>query len=221
MSAVSEWIVREYFEALGFLVRQPVKYQVVARSKRAEEEIDLVVSNPAANGEPASKRLLWAASDLRHVARAVVSIRGWHTESFTPGVLEMSPEIFRFTEDEVVRIARRLLGDGPIARILCVPTLPPPGAALDKAREMLSARGVDGVLSFRTILLELTARVDVNRHYEKSDLLQVLRLLKNYGLLQTPQLPLFARRAHPAGTRRPGAGDRPPTDAGDAAGAKA
>ena len=32
MASVNEWIVREYLEALGFLVRQPRKYQVMARA---------------------------------------------------------------------------------------------------------------------------------------------------------------------------------------------
>ena len=48
MSAVNEAIVREYFESLGFLVRQPRKYQVSARPKHIEEEVDLLVVNPAA-----------------------------------------------------------------------------------------------------------------------------------------------------------------------------
>ena len=47
MSAIDEGIVREYFEQNGFLVRQARKYQVSSRRKLAEEEIDLVVCNPA------------------------------------------------------------------------------------------------------------------------------------------------------------------------------
>ena len=47
MSAIDEGIVREYFEQNGFLVRQPRKYQVAARRKTGDEEVDLVVFNPA------------------------------------------------------------------------------------------------------------------------------------------------------------------------------
>ena len=39
MSAIDEGIVREYFEQNGFLVRQPRKYQVVARRKTGDEEV--------------------------------------------------------------------------------------------------------------------------------------------------------------------------------------
>ena len=45
MAAVSEWIVREYFEWLGYLVSQPRKHVVPGRQKTAEEEVDLVVLN--------------------------------------------------------------------------------------------------------------------------------------------------------------------------------
>ena len=44
MSAVSETIVREYFELHGFLVRQQRKY--VAPTRREDEEIDFFVMNP-------------------------------------------------------------------------------------------------------------------------------------------------------------------------------
>ena len=47
MAATDEGIVREYFEQNGFLVRQARKYQVQSRRKAAEEEIDLIVFNPA------------------------------------------------------------------------------------------------------------------------------------------------------------------------------
>ena len=44
MSAVSETIVREYFEMHGFLVRQHRKY--VAPTRREDEEIDFYILNP-------------------------------------------------------------------------------------------------------------------------------------------------------------------------------
>ena len=47
MAAIDEGIVREYFEQNGFLVRQMRKYQVQARRKTSDEEIDLLVYNPA------------------------------------------------------------------------------------------------------------------------------------------------------------------------------
>jgi hypothetical protein len=56
---------------------------------------------------------------------------------------------------------------------------------------VLRAKGVDAVIPFRTILADLIARVEVNRNYQKSDLLQAIRILKNYDFFKGPQLELF------------------------------
>ncbi len=193
MSAVSEWIVREYFEALGFLVHQPRKYGVSARPKRPEEEIDLLVVKPTAQ-QKLSDEMIWTSDDLKHVARAIVGVRGWHTDLFSPAVLETSPEIFRFAEEESVRRVSRSLGEGGVAKILCLPGLSSTDDLKKRSLEILKAKGIDGVLSFPTMLWELMERIEVTKNYEKSDLLQILRILKNYDLLKDPQLELFRRK---------------------------
>lgn len=203
MSAVSEWIVREYFESLGFLVRQPRKYQVSARPKQVEEEIDLLVVNPTVTEHRQPESALWGAAELRHVGRAVVGVRGWHTERFSPAVIELSPEIFRFAESTSVKNIIREMGPGPVAKVLCLPELPAAPAARDKATELLKSKGVDGVILFRTMLLDLAARVDSNKNYEKSDLLQILRILKNYDLLKDAQMELFKKRRSKSEIRIP------------------
>ena len=77
MSSVNEWIVGEYLEALGFLVRQPRKYQVVARSKGLHEEVDLLAVNPSAQaGAARPETMLWSGRELAQVACAVVTVRG-------------------------------------------------------------------------------------------------------------------------------------------------
>jgi hypothetical protein len=195
VSAVSEWIVREYFESHGFLVRQPRKYQVSARPKQMEEEIDLLVVNPVVTESKMPEAMLWTASDLKQVPRAIVGVRGWHTERFSPAVIELSPEIFRFADNSAVRNVLREMGAGPVAKILCLPALPPSGAERDRALILFKEKGIDGVLLFRTMLLDLAAHVDVNKNYEKSDLLQMLRILKNYDLLKDAQMDLFRKKS--------------------------
>ena len=193
MSAVDETIVREYFEAHGFLVCQRRKYVVQARQKTADEEINLIVVNPraAAGGPPAEFEI--DSVGLGRIARAIVAVKGWHTEVFAPGVLAHQPKIFRFVEKRVVEEAQRLVGDSGLVKILIVPGLPRDAKTREKSIELLRAKGVDCVISFRAILQELIATVHTNRNYQKSDLLQVLRLLKNYDLLKEPQLELKLR----------------------------
>lgn len=210
MSAVNDWIVREYFEALGFLVQQPHKYQVLSRSKRPDEEMDLIAFNPHASGKPPPPGL-WGAAEVKHVRAAVVGIHGWHTKRISAAEVDLYPELFRFAEDDVARQAERLLGRGPVTRILCLPELPASVDMRTRTLEKIRQRGVDGVLVFRTILLELSAMTDVNRLYEKSDILQLLRILKTYGLLRGAQMELF--KPQPRRARRPGGDEEPPAGA--------
>lgn len=204
MAGVNEAIAREYFESHGFLVQQPHKYLVTARAKRPEEEIDLLLIHPKPDADtepPAGARLL-SGPDLRGVHRAVVSVRGWHTERVRASKLLVSPELVRFAQEPALKRARTWLGEGPLTRILCIPDLPSASGARRATLDALAEKGVDGVLLFPTMLRELIRSIDRNKNFEKSDLLQTLRILKNYALLRDEQLELFRSRV-----RRPRASE--------------
>jgi hypothetical protein len=194
MASVNEQIVREYFETLGFFVIQPNKHQVAARHKLDSEEIDLLIARPGSAGVyNTPKEVVWGAPELAKVQRAIVSIRGWHTDRFSPAVLKKNPDIFRFAELSVMKEARKTLGAGSITKILCVSDLTTTVGPQEETLELLRQGGIDGVISFRTMLLELMESVDVSKNYEKSDLVQTLRILKTYDLLKDAQLELFAK----------------------------
>ena len=195
MPGVNEAIVREYFESLGFLVQQPHKYAVMARSKIPEEEVDFLAINPKAEGAPpfAPDSPLISGQDLLRVPRAVVSVRGWHTDRVSPAMLKLSPELVRFAQEPALRRAQEGLGDGPLVKILCLPELPASPALRRRALDLLREKGVDAVLLFPTMLRELIRTVETSKNYEKSDVLQTLRILKNYDLLRDEQLELFRR----------------------------
>ena len=191
MSAVSETVVREYFEMLGFLVTQPRKYMVPGRPKTPDEEVDLIVSNPRCPGHVIAPEMVWGATEVKGIARAVVGVRGWHSERFYASTFEQTPDILRFAQEESVQFASSIVGPGPIAKILCLPKLPASEDLKAKVVTALRESGIDGVLSFRTVLADLVSWIDSNRNYEKSDLLQTIRMLKNYDLIKDPQLELF------------------------------
>jgi hypothetical protein len=188
MSAVDEGIVREFFELHGFLVCQRRKYIVQARQKTADEEVDLIVLNPGAPQGAAPPEFEITSKMLSQVSRAIVAVKGWHTEIFAPGVLAHQPKIFRFVEKRAVEEAQRLVGSEGLVKLLVVPGLPRDNKMRQRSIEVLRSKGIDGVISFRSILQELIASVATNRNYQKSDLLQTLRLLKNYELLKEPQM---------------------------------
>jgi hypothetical protein len=193
MAAVSETIVREYFELHEFLVRQRRKY--IAQTKREEDDIDFFVLNPHPQKREAELPFVLSSADLRFVERAVVVVKGWHTETFSPAVLAHAPEIFRFVEPKVFQQAARAFGaDGAPAKILVVPALPQGEDARRQSIELLRSKGIDAVIPFHVMLSDLIGRIEVNRNYQKSDLLQMIRILKNYDFFKEPQLELFKTR---------------------------
>ena len=194
MAAVNEWVVREYFEMLGYLVNRPRKHVVPGRHKKAEEEIDLLVVNPRVTENEIPESMVWTGEDLKNVSRAIIGVRGWHTERFYVSTFEQMPDILRFAEKDSVRFAEKFLGSDSMAKILCLPKLPASGDLKSKTIKILREKGVDGVISFATMLSELISHVEVNRNYDKSDLLQMIRVLKSYDLLKDSQMELFGKR---------------------------
>lgn len=201
MSAIDEGIVREYFEQNGFLVRQVRKYQVMARRKSGDEEIDLIVYNPAWERGARKPDFFLFSSELPLIQRAVVAVKPWHTNVFSPGILKSSPEIFRFLEEKVLKEATKLFstgatseGEGELTKILVLPSLPTAEPFRSQSVELLKQAGVDAIISFRAMLLDLLEKVEINQNYTKSDTLQVMRILKNYDLVKDSQLDLLSDR---------------------------
>jgi hypothetical protein len=193
MAAVSEIIVREYFELHGFFVRQQRKY--IPHSKSVDEEIDFFVLNPDPQRRDSPLPFVVSSDDVRSLARAVVVVKGWHTESFTPAFFSKAPEVLRFAEPKIFQRAAKTFGaDGPPAKLLVVPDLPQDDAARQQSIDLLRAKGVDAVIPFRTMLAELIEQIEVTRNYQKSDLLQIIRILKTYDFFREPQLELFKPR---------------------------
>jgi hypothetical protein len=202
MSAIDEGIVREYFEQNGFLVRQPRKYQVQARRKTGGEEVDLVVFNPAWQRGTRKPGFFLFSNELPFVRQAVVAVKGWHTGVFTPTMLKSSPEIFGFLQENVLKDMSRLFpatapddAAGGFMKILVLPSLPTAEPFRTQSVDLLKERGVDAIVSFRAMLLDLLEKVEVNQNYTKNDTLQVMRILKNYDLLKDTQMDFLPDRA--------------------------
>jgi hypothetical protein len=190
LPAISEQIVREYFELHGFFVRQQRKF--IAPARREDDEADFTVWNPRAQTSAALLPFVLSDGDMRFIARAIVVVKGWHTETFSPAVLANAPEIFRsLAPDALKRAAHQFGDDGALLKLLVVPALPQDEESRRQSIELLRAKGFDGVISFHGILHDLIASIETNRNYQKSDLLQTLRILKNYDFFREPQLELF------------------------------
>jgi hypothetical protein len=195
MPAVSETIVREYFELHGFLVRQRRKFVAPNRNADDEDDIDFFVLNPQPQTRPSEFPFVLTSAELAFINRAIVVVKGWHTETFSTARLAKTPEIFRFVEPKAFQQAARVFGsDGTPLKILVVPALPQDSKARDESIALLRSKGIDAVIPFRTMLADLVSETEANRNYQKSDILQIIRILKNYDFFKGPQMELFKAR---------------------------
>ena len=194
MAAVSETIVREYFEQHEFLVRQPRKF--IGQTRREDEDdVDFFILNPKPEPLKGELPFVLTSAELPYINRAILVVKGWHTETFSSAVMAHAPEIFRFVEPKVLQQALRAFGkNGTPLKILVVPALPQETKSRDESIALLRSKGVDAVILFRTILSDLVDKIEINRNYQKSDLLQMIRILKNYDFFREPQLELFKSR---------------------------
>ncbi len=191
MSAISETIVREYFELHEFLVRQHRKH-VGQKRRQEDDDLDFFGLNPHPEAGRTALPFVIASTDLPSIERAIVVVKGWHTDTFSAPRLAHEPAIFRFVQPKAFQQAVRAFGkDGTALKILVVPSLPQDSRARDESIALLRSKGIDAVLPFRTMLADLVSGIDTNRNYQKSDLLQMIRILKNYDFLIDPQLELF------------------------------
>ena len=201
MSAISETIVREFLEANGFLVQQGRK--LVAPSRRHDSHIDFFASHPAATESKAVLPFELQPTDLKYIRRAVFAVKGWHTETFSPAVMANSPEIFRFAQPAAAKAAEAVFGaDAVFLKILVAPSLPSSKKLRRESADFLRSKGVDGVIEFPAVLSAVIDGVEKNRNYQRSDVLQLIRVLKAHGMLRERQMELF-RAAKPRAARKP------------------
>lgn len=192
MSYVSEELVKEFFELNGFLVWRSRQYSMLKKERGQMEEVDLWVSRilPVKSGKPSSFSL--GVDDLPHLRRAVIKVCGWHTDRFSPSLLNLASHIFNFVQPGSLERARQLWKSKEFSKILAISALPKTNSLRKESIKILKTKGIDHILEFDRVLIFLIEAVKENKLYY-NDLLELLRILKQYNLLKSPQLNLFSR----------------------------
>ncbi|MGB0374779.1 MAG: hypothetical protein ACPGEE_02045 [Opitutales bacterium] len=200
MSGFDENIVREYFELNGFFVRQLRKYQVQSRKKRFDEEIDMLIYNPKADKDIKPSGFQLFSNDIVHIQRAIVVVKAWHSSRFTPAILRSGTKVFDFLKKDVLNKVNEYFdfkemdldkNDVVFKKILIIPSLPSGEPHRSESITLLKEQGIDGIISFATILESLIKNIEINHSYQKSDLLQLIRILKIYDMIKEPQMTFF------------------------------
>ena len=194
MAGINTEIVREYFELKGFFVRV-LKKSVLTGSERDDiSTIDMACWN-SSHPEKSDSKLPFVlnSTDALKISKAIVIIRGWHTEIFSPSVVAAFFQGFQFSELDSSRVSRELFNEKDFSRILVIPLLPQNPELRNRSIDLLKEKNVTHVLEFKTVLSELIDEAQINRNYQESEILQMLRILKRYDCLKGKQLELFTR----------------------------
>src|SRR5690606_23611920 len=110
------------------------------------------------------------SNELHYVHRAVVAVKGWHTTTrFTPRLIESSSEVLKFLEQNVLKTAEEYFQEAEEAfqssdlhKILVLPGLPTAEPHRSESIRLVREKGVDGIISFRAMLGDILAKVEVN-----------------------------------------------------------
>lgn len=195
MADINVQLVREFFEFNLFHVLTNWK-QVAQFERGTEYAPHLFVENCSGNSEPIMEDtlpFLLPVGYISRIMRAVVHIRAWHTDRVYPSVIESSPAFSRFRAPDVLAVGNEFFQGLPFKTILVISEFPRrrPGINEDivsQAMRLLKERGVDHVIEFPTILIELLNYINVQNNYVASATLQTLRLLKRYDFIRNQQL---------------------------------
>lgn len=195
MALIDEAVVREFFEQNAFFVRQFAKPPVQTRKKGGQEGGDLLVQNSRFQAGQRKPDFFLFGTDLPRLEKAVISLQALR---LVTRPLRTSAQLYRFLEQTLLKGKSAPLVSDPEEAgmsdawtILVLPALPTVEPYRTQATALLRARGVDGVMAFRSMLLDLVGRVETNRNYESSDILEIIRVLKTHELLKDPQMDLF------------------------------
>src|SRR5207244_11650508 len=135
------------FERNGFLARQHRKY--ISQTTREEDDIDFFVLNPHPQSRAGDLPFVLASGDLGSVERAIIAVKGWHTETISSARITNTPELFRFVGTKVFQQAARVFGESASTlKILVIPALPQAEQSRAESIALLRSKGIDAVIPF-------------------------------------------------------------------------
>ncbi len=194
---MDELIAREYLELNGFATMPLRKGRPQSKRALKEEGVDLYARNLKFVEGDRDPAFLLFSSELRRLKSAVVCVHGWHGEMASLAALKSGADMLKYIESNVLKKVEkwfefenwRELGEAEFPkRILVAPAFPTQEVYRARIVAALQERGIDGILSFKSMLLDIIDRVDTRHVYPKSDLLQIVRTLKTFDLVKDSQM---------------------------------
>jgi len=208
MSSIEEQMAREYFERNGFFLKhlypEPEKPLEVASTKKnkASRRYPLYLiqrQTGRTKNEPLAGRFQLFASDLGGLALAVMVVFRWSSQGLTLPIFLNGSRYRSWIRNEVVPnftltltgLDKEAYPVGVPHKIILLPGLPVSEPYRQECIDLLKTAGVDALFSFQTFLESLVAQVSTGTGQATSDLSEIIRLLKVYELVRSPQMDLF------------------------------
>ena len=201
MNQIEELVVREFFEQHGFFARAAPTPSNAGRRKSPADSLDLLVTRMDDKPPDRPPGFFLFPTELTRLRRGVVMLRGWQTLRGNPPP-RTSAQVHRFIQQTILKILPAETEQteveteppGDWTRVLVLPHLPTAEPFRTQSTEALAARGIGGIISFRGMLADLTARADGGGPFPSSTLARIIRLLKDHDLIRDAQLELFPER---------------------------
>ncbi|MCD6219688.1 hypothetical protein J7K43_04815 [Candidatus Calescamantes bacterium] len=166
----------------GFFV-----YPLKRNSGKRETPYDLFFTNPKVSKREVSFFL--DSFSIKGIKYGIVKVLGWHREIFTPSLLRklMELDIQRLPLAEGVKHPQ---GKGKVKKILVLSRVTSSSEGKRNLEKFLEGKGIDHIITFEILFWGLLDKIKENQNYT-SPLLEILRILKSYRMLKTPQLEFF------------------------------
>jgi hypothetical protein len=192
-------LATEYFHMGGFAVSPLPAVPGRSHKKPSETHGFLAINRqPRASDRPGQFQLF--AADLAAVERALVVCHPGNN-LVLPALTRKNPaRMVEFIKKELAPDLNHTLAEWMEAghwtegtrRLAVVPVFPGTEPELSKASALLRQNGADGVISLTTVLEHVLKKVDVGDTTLSSEALQLVRLLKLFDWIKSPQLELFS-----------------------------
>ncbi len=198
MGWVEEQLIRSYFEFNGFLVATiEAPSGLAGRKRKGHPHYHLEVFHPEVD-DAAPDGFQLFSSEIHRIRRARVRIEGWDESGFTARMLRNGKQMVEHLRKHVLKGVEcpeedPEKGNEGGRRVWVLPGLPSVDPHREEAVGLLREAGVEHALTFRTILDNVSQRVDPLTAYESAPALQLIRMMKLFEMVSPPQMDLFRK----------------------------
>ncbi|MCH6257156.1 hypothetical protein MLD52_11410 [Puniceicoccaceae bacterium K14] len=197
MLKLDETIVQEYFEYNGFLVKALRKACPQAKRSLADEGASLYVKNSNFVSGGRDPAFTIFSSELRYMDSAIICVRGWHEDKAALATMTDGAEVAKYVETKISKKISKWfpqdvlesigIKEAPM-KILVAPVFPMHEQYRREIERVLREHGIDAILSFKSLLVDLIEHVNTKEVYPKSESLQLIRMLKTFDLVKSSQM---------------------------------